>query len=125
MVSYRDPNLSETLGVYDEIADFLSQLDIPPEELTKIIIGCVGKMDPPLTPDRKGSSSMVDYLTGRTHEMKLQFRRELLSTQLVDLKKYSELFEKIRDEGKVCVLGNESKLKKEKTVFSELVQVFN
>ena len=68
---------------------------------------------------------MVDYLTGRTHEMKLQFRRELLSTQLVDLKKYSELFEKIRDEGKVCVLGNESKLKKEKTVFSELVQVFN
>jgi len=125
LVSYRDPNLSETLGVYDEIADFLSQLDIPPEELTKIIIGCVGKMDPPLTPDRKGSSSMVDYLTGRTHEMKLQFRRELLSTQLVDLKKYSELFEKIRDEGKVCVLGNESKLKKEKTVFSELVQVFN
>ncbi len=125
LVSYRDPNLSETLGVYDEIADFLAQLDIPPEELKKIIIGCVGKMDPPLTPDRKGSSSMIDYLTGRTHEMKLQFRRELLSTQLEDLKKYSELFEKIRDEGKVCVLGNESKLKKEKAVFSELVQVFN
>jgi len=125
LVSYRDPNLSETLDVYDEIADFLAQLDIPPEELKKIIIGCVGKMDPPLTPDRKGSSSMIDHLTGRTHEMRLQFRRELLATQLEDLKKYSELFQKIRDEGKVCVLGNENKLKKEKTVFSELVKVFN
>ena len=125
LVSYRDPNLSETLGVYDEIADFLSQLDIPPEELKKIIIGCVGKMDPPLTPDRKGSASMIDYLTGRTYEMKLKFRRELLATRLEDLKKYSELFLKIREQGKVCVLGNENKLKKEKTVFSELVQVFN
>lgn len=125
LVSYRDPNLSETLGVYDEIAEFLAQLDIPPEELKKIIIGCVGKMDPPLTPDRKGSSSMIDYLTGRTHEMKLQFRRELLAAKLEDLKKYSEMFQKIRDEGSVCVLGNENKLKKEKKVFNELVQVFN
>ena len=125
LVSYRDPNLSETLKVYDEISDFLAQLDISPEELKKIIIGCVGKMDPPLTPDRKGSSSMIDYLTGRTHEMKLQIRRELLATQLDDLKKYSEMFQKVRDKGNVCVLGNENKLKKEKKVFSELVQVFN
>ncbi len=125
LVSYRDPNLSETLRIYDEISDFLAQLDLPPEELKKLIIGCVGKMDPPLTPDRKGSSSMIDYLTGRTHEMKLQIRRELLATQLDDLKKYSEMFQKIRDEGNVCVLGNESKLKKEKKAFSELVQVFN
>ena len=57
--------------------------------------------------------------------MKLKFRRELLATRLEDLKKYSELFLKIREQGKVCVLGNENKLKKEKTVFSELVQVFN
>ena len=78
-----------------------------------------------MTPDRKGSASMIDYLTGRTHEMKLQFRRELLGTQLEDLKKYSELFQKIRDQGKVCVLGNENKLKKEKTIFSELVKIFN
>ena len=57
--------------------------------------------------------------------MKLQFRRELLATQLEDLKKYSELFQKIRDQGKVCVLGNENKLKKEKTIFNELVKIFN
>jgi presequence protease len=125
LVSYRDPNLSETLNVYDEIADFLGQLEMPAEELKKIIIGCVGKMDPPMTPDRKGSASMIDYLTGRTHEMKLQFRRELLATEPIDLKNYADLFQKISDEGKVCVLGNESKLKKEKAVFSELVKVFN
>ena len=125
LVSYRDPNLTETLGVYDEITDFLNQLDLPSEELTKIIIGCVGKMDPPLTPDRKGSSSLIDHLTGRTHEMKQKYREELLSTRLEDIKSYAPLFEKIKDNGNVCALGNEDKLKKSKSAFRELVKVFN
>ena len=125
LVSYRDPNLPETLAVYDEIADFLSNLELSSEELTKIIIGCVGKMDPPLTSDRKGSASMIDHLTGRTHELRQKFREELLSTRLEDLKGYATLFKKIRDSGNVCALGNEDKLKKSKSVFGQLVKVFN
>jgi presequence protease len=125
LISYRDPNLTETLGVYDEIVDFLCNLDLSSEELTKIIIGCVGKMNPPLTSDRKGSASMIDHLTGRTHELRQKFREELLSTQLEDLKGYAPLFEKIRDGGNVCALGNEDKLKKSKSVFGELVKVFH
>ena len=125
LLSYRDPNLTETLEIYDEIADFLSHLELPSEELTKIIIGCVGKMDPPLTPDLKGKASMIDHLTGRTHEMKQKIREELLSTRLGDLKDYAPLFKKIRDGGHVCALGNEDKLKKSKSVFSQLVKVFN
>jgi len=125
LLSYRDPNLVETLDVYDEIADFLNHLDLSSEELTKIIIGCVGKMDPPLTPDLKGKASMVDHLTGRTHEMKQKLREELLSTRLEDLKGYAPLFEKIKNSGHVCALGNEDKLKKSKSAFSQLVNVFN
>ena len=82
-------------------------------------------MDPPLTPDLKGKASMIDHLTGRTHEMKQKLREELLSTQLGDLKGYAPLFEKIRDEGHVCALGNEDKLKKSKSTFSQLVKVFH
>ena len=125
LLSYRDPNLAETLDVYDEIADFLNHLDLSSEELTKIIIGCVGKMDPPLTPDLKGKASMIDHLTGRTHEMKQKLREELLSTRLEDLKGYAPLFEKIKNKGHVCALGNEDKLKKSKSVFGQLVKVFH
>jgi len=125
LVSYRDPNLAETLAVYDEIANFLGNLDLSYDELTKLIIGCVGKMDPPLTPDRKGSASMIDHLTGRTQDLKKQIREELLSTRLEDLKGYASVFEEIRDNGNVCALGNEDKLKKSKSVFGQLVKVFN
>ena len=125
MVSYRDPNLKGTLEVYDQIADYLESLDLSGEELKKIIIGCVGNLDPPLTPDRKGTISMVEHLTGRTYELKQKRREELLSTRLEDLKSYSSLFKTIKESGNVCVLGNEEKIKKERTPFDHLVKVFN
>lgn len=125
LVSYRDPNLKETLEIYDQIADYVSNLDLPDEELLKIIIGCIGKLDPPLTPDRRGSVSMIDHLTGRTHAMKQKIREELLSTKLEDLKAYAGLFLKIKESGNVCVLGNEEKIKKSKPLFNELVNIFN
>jgi len=125
LVSYRDPNLKETLDIYDQIAGYIANLDLPDEEMKKLIIGCIGRLDPPLTPDRKGSSSMVDHLTGRTHAMRQKFREELLATRLEDLKAHADLFQKIKESGRVCVLGNEEKIKKAKPLFKELVNIFN
>ncbi len=125
LVSYRDPNLTETLDVYDEIADFLQNLDLNKDELEKIIIGCVGQLDPPLSPDRKGSISRSEYLTGMTTEFKQQRLEDLLSTTLEDVRGYADLFRAVQDKGSVCVLGNEEKLKKASSRFDHLVKVFN
>lgn len=125
LVSYRDPNLKETLAIYDEICGFIENLDMSQEELTKFIIGCVGQLDPPLTADRKGSISMVEHLTGLTFEHKQKRREELLSTQLNDLKSFAPLFASIKERGNVCVLGNEEKVKQAKPAFDHLVKVFN
>jgi len=125
LVSYRDPNLTETLDVYDQIGDYVENLDISDKELTKILIGCVGRLDPPLSADRKGAVSMVEYLTGNTYELKQKRRDELLSTRLEDIKSYAFLFRKIKESGNVCVLGNEEKIKKSKNKFDHLVNVFD
>ena len=125
MVSYRDPNLTETLDIYDQIEDYLKNLDISDKELTKILIGCVGRLDPPMTADRKGSASMVEYLTGKTYELKQKRRDELLSTRLEDIKSFTGLFREIKESGNVCVLGNEEKIKKSKNRFDHLVKVFD
>jgi Zn-dependent M16 (insulinase) family peptidase len=124
-VSYRDPNLTETLDIYDQIGDYLDTLDISDKELTKILIGCVGRLDPPMTADRKGSISMVEYLTGKTYELKQKRRDELLSTRLDDIKSFAGIFRKIKESGNVCVLGNEEKIKKSKNRFDHLVKVFD
>ncbi|MGV7219982.1 MAG: insulinase family protein [Nitrospinales bacterium] len=124
LVSYRDPNLTETLEVYDEISDFLENLSLPDEEFEKIIIGCMGQLDPPLTADRKGSVSMAEHLTGVTHEYKQQRRDELLSTTLNDIKSYAGIFQQVKEKGNICVLGNEEKISKAKDIFDSAVKVF-
>ncbi|MEE8260569.1 MAG: insulinase family protein [Nitrospinaceae bacterium] len=125
LVSYRDPNLVETLEVYDDIPEFLSQLEIPREEFEKIVIGCAGKIDPPLSPDRKGSLAKIEYLTGMTHEFKQRRLEELLSTRMSDIREYAPVFEKVRDQGTVCALGNEGKIKKSSSHFKNLIKVFH
>ena len=125
LVSYRDPNLAETLEIYDDIPEFLNQLEIPKEEFEKIVIGCAGKIDPPLTPDRKGSIAKIEHLTGMNHELKQQRLEELLSTRMTDIREYASIFEKVRDEGTVCALGNEAKIKKSSSHFKNLIKVFH
>jgi Zn-dependent M16 (insulinase) family peptidase len=125
LVSYRDPNLEETISVFDDISDFISNLDLSKDELDKFIIGCVGRLDPPLTSDRKGSISMVDSLTGMTHELRQKRRAELMTTTLQDIKEFAPLFQKIKESGSICVLGNEGKIKASKDSFNQLVKVFN
>ena len=125
LVSYRDPNLLETINVYDQITDFISNLDLSKDELDKFIIGCVGRLDPPLTADRKGSISMVYSLTGMTHKFRQKKREEVLSTTIKDIKAFAPLFQKIKESGSICVLGNEGKIKESAGSFEHLVKVFN
>ncbi|MFQ5481736.1 MAG: insulinase family protein [Nitrospinaceae bacterium] len=125
VVSYRDPNLGETLEVYSGIPEFLAHLDITSGELEKIIIGAVGRLDPPLSPDRKGALSRVEYLDGLTPELKQKRREELFSTSLKDVRAFAWWFELFRDKGHVCVLGNETRIRKEGSRFDHLIPVFH
>ena len=53
-ISYRDPNLAKTIQVYNGIADYLDE-DFPEaEDITEAIIGTVGDLDSPQSPDQKG-----------------------------------------------------------------------
>ncbi|OQY43151.1 MAG: peptidase M16 [Desulfobacteraceae bacterium 4572_87] len=52
-VSYRDPNLVETLNIFDRSARFLEEETLTDEELTKSIIGAIGDLDGHMLPDTK------------------------------------------------------------------------
>lgn len=59
-LSYRDPNLLKTLDIYDGTGEFLRQLDMDEETLTKSIIGTIGDVDSYQLPDAKGYSRYVE-----------------------------------------------------------------
>jgi Zn-dependent M16 (insulinase) family peptidase len=52
-LSYRDPNLLETLHIYDQTSDFLKQVVPDEAELRRNIIGTIGDIDAYQLPDAK------------------------------------------------------------------------
>ena len=80
--SYRDPNLQATLDIYAAAADALSESDISAEALEQAIVGMVGDLDKPLTPDQKGQRALNWHLTGVTTAMRQEFRDQVPSIRL-------------------------------------------
>lgn len=113
-LSYRDPNIRETLDIYDQTGHFLLQLDrsrLSESELTRSIIGAIGDMDAYQLPDAKGYTSMARYLAGETDEWRQQRREQVLSTNLEDFHIFGEALERAVRSGRVVVMGAEQALK--------------
>ena len=66
-VSYRDPNLSDTLDVYDRIPEYIKSFSPDERDMTKYIIGTFSALDTPMNPEAKGSRSLSAYLEGITY----------------------------------------------------------
>lgn len=108
--SYRDPNLLETLKVYDNTADFLRKFSVSDREMTKYIIGTISSMDMPLTPALKGELATSAYLANMSNEMRQQQRDEILATKQEDIRALADLVEACMKENAICVLGGNNKV---------------
>jgi presequence protease len=111
-LSYRDPNLLGTLDVYDRTADFLRNVELSQDELTKNIIGAIGTLDAYQLPDAKGYTSMVRYLLNETDERRQQFRDEVLGATVADFRAFADVLDEVRRHGRVVVMGSKDVLDK-------------
>jgi Zn-dependent M16 (insulinase) family peptidase len=109
-MSYRDPNLVGTLNNYAGAGEFLQNLDLNQEELTRSIIGAIGGMDAHLLPDAKGYTSMMYYLLRYTDEERQRIRDQVLSASADDFKAFGEVLSKVADSGVVVVVGSKDNI---------------
>jgi len=105
-LSYRDPNLLKTLEVYDGTANFLRELELDDDTLTKAIIGTIGDVDSYQLPDAKGYSSLLRYLLGVTNEERERRREEILSTTVKDFKEFADAVEAVKNKGVVVAVAS-------------------
>ena len=105
-VSYRDPNLLQTLDNYDQAAHFLSELALDADELKKSIIGAIGDMDAYQLPDAKGYASLLRYLAGDTDENRQVWREQILTTTLEDFHALGQSLTRLNEAGFVTVMGS-------------------
>ncbi len=107
-LSYRDPNILNTIKAFDETGEFLKNLAISSDELSKSIIGTIGNMDSYMLPDAKGYISMLRHLSGETDEDRQKIRDEILSTRKEDFKAFAEFLEIVREKGIIKVVGSDA-----------------
>jgi hypothetical protein len=105
-LSYRDPNLVKTLDNYDATVQFLRQLEMHNDALTKAIIGTIGDVDSYQLPDAKGYSSMMRYIMGITDEERQQRREEILSTSVKDFHAFADALESVKEKGVIVAVAS-------------------
>lgn len=119
-VSYRDPNLSDTLDVYDRIPEYIKSFSPDERDMTKYIIGTFSALDTPMNPEAKGSRSLSAYFEGITYEQIQKERNEILNAQPKDIRRLADLVEAVLKKDSICVIGNENMIKESAGLFENV-----
>ena len=111
-VSYRDPNILETIDAFDGSSEFLKNIELDQRELQKGIIRTIADIDAPLFPDAKGFASMRYYLTKDTDEARQQMRDDILSTGIHHFREFAEVLRMVKERGIIKIMAPLDILKK-------------
>ncbi len=109
--SYRDPHLLETLEVFDKTVDFLHEIHLSPEELTKAIIGQISDFDHYMLPDAKGFASLTRHMVGMTQAKRQKIREQILHTSEADFHAFGAVLEKLSQKGMIGIVTDSTKSK--------------
>ena len=89
------------------------------DELTKSVIGAIGKLDSYRLPDALGYTSMVRRLVGETDETLQEYREQLLSTTEKDVCAFGEILSALGREGTVVAVGAHETLSAATSIFGD------
>jgi Zn-dependent M16 (insulinase) family peptidase len=112
MVSYRDPQLYETISIYDEagnyLKDELGKNSITEQAVRTAIIGSIGSLNASsLPPGKAGWLAFRRYLGGSTKVLRQKWRDEILSTTLSDFEDFAKRLQAWKNKS-IAVLASES-----------------
>jgi Zn-dependent M16 (insulinase) family peptidase len=110
LVSYRDPNIKETDQVYEELPDFIKNLNYNEREILKFKIGSVAEFNPVLHVSDQGKVGFSREITGTTYQSILKLKDEIINSNLESLQAYSKSMKETINDSVLCVFGNGQKI---------------
>lgn len=122
-VSYRDPNLKETIVAYDNSYKYIADFDVDEREMSKYIIGTISRIDSPMSVAMNGMQSEEFYIRNITNEDIQTERNEVLGTKTMDIRKLSAIIKELMQSNYLCVVGEENKIKSNKNLFENIINV--
>ena len=108
VLSYRDPNVTETFDAFDAIPDFLRNLDLDQETLDGYILSSYSYLVQP-SGELSGAiaAAEIEFMGGRQEDV-LDYLRELKALTPEKLRTYADVFETLVTEGSRFTAGSSS-----------------
>lgn len=108
--SYRDPNPSNSIQVYQDTAKFIREMLKSSPDITGVILGTLAQVDPLMTPEAAGQYADAQYFSGNTYEKQCILRKEILETTPQKLLELCSLMESAAEKANICVVGGRDML---------------
>ncbi|MGL4363465.1 MAG: insulinase family protein [Cellulosilyticaceae bacterium] len=122
-VSYRDPNIAETIDIYRNIPEFVKTLNLDDREILQYLIGTISNMDFPYTPSTEGNAAQSYYLTHTTKEDLQQIRDEIFETNNDKLRSFADMIQSVLTKNQYCVFGNMTSITENESLFTDITKV--
>lgn len=110
LVSYRDPNVTRTLDVFQKVGDYLASVDLSKAAMEKAILGAINDLDAYMLPDAKGYAAYLRHLTNDSEAGRQQVREEILSATVADLRRLGQQLQEALPLARGCILGGKDAL---------------
>ncbi len=110
--SYRDPNINETLAVYDQVYSYIqNELDLSAPAVEQAIIGTIKTLDVPWRPAQALSALLTRRLTGSTLQLRREYRQRLLRLTAAEIRQAAQdCLQGPECRNPVCILSSREKL---------------
>lgn len=123
MSTFRDPNLAKTFENFNNIAEYVKDLELDQDEIDKYIIGTISGFDVPLSTKAKLTLASNSYFTDITDDIRQAERDEILSTNLDDLRNNAIILENALKQENYSSIGAENIINENKSRFEDIEYV--
>ena len=118
--TYRDPNLKESYKVFEEVPEYIEQLNLSERDITRSIIGTVSGLDWPYTPATRMYKAMNRFYTGTTKEDMQKERDEVLSVTNEKLRSFAPMIRDVLQQNYRASIASETKAKEAADLFDTI-----
>lgn len=123
LFSYRDPRLKETYEDYNNITNFIKNLKLTNDELETFKLNAVADYYKPMSTFNKIQVADSIYLSGSKNYSFNEIIESIKDTDVQDLRKYADLFEKGLKDKNMTTIGNPVNIEENKDLFDVIIEV--
>ena len=124
LTTIMDPHLKTTLQTFDNIPNYLKDLNINKEEFNRYITKAISNTIPPSAPYLKGFQADCNYFQGISLEFLQQEQDQIRSVTIKDIRIFKQLMFDVMAKNYYCVLGNDKKIEDNNELFNDIYYLY-